>query len=78
MSAHIFAKFNDGDYPVGVVDDQVRGHSEQNLSAPFEALEKVGLLTSKRADLMGAAIGRPMPGKEYSLSEAGNKALAKP
>jgi hypothetical protein len=72
------AKFADGGgFPASVANTAETGHSERRPGAPFEALEKVGLLTSKPAEVRAGMFGATMPGKEYALTDAGTKALEK-
>jgi len=79
MGTRLFAKFSDGGgFPVSVADGIEAGHPEKHMGAPFEAIEKVGLLTSKPTEVQAGLFGAKLPGKEYSLTDAGTKALSKP
>jgi hypothetical protein len=79
MGTALYAKFSDGrSYPVSVADAVNAGHPDKSLTAPFEALEKAGLLSSKPTEVQAGLFGPKSPGKEYSLTDAGTKALAKP
>jgi hypothetical protein len=79
MGTRLFAKFSEGGgFPASVADGVEAGHPEKHTGAPFEALEKVGLLTSKTTEVQAGLFGAKVAGKEYSLTEAGTKALLKP
>lgn len=78
MGTAWFAKFADGGgFPASVANAVEAGHPERRPGAPFEALEKVGLLTSKPAEVRAGMFGATTPGKEYTLTDAGKKALEK-
>lgn len=78
IGTRMLAKFTAGGFPVSIADTANTGHPDQNLDAPFEALEKAGLLTSKATEVVRGPFGVKAPGKEYSLTDAGTKYLAKP
>lgn len=79
MGTALFAKFSDGrSYPVSIADAVNAGHPDNRMTAPFEALEKAGLLRSTPTEVQAGLFGPKSPGKEYSLTDAGTKALAKP
>jgi hypothetical protein len=70
--------FSDGGGFPASVADSVKNKFPQEIGAPFEALEKVGLLNSKSGEVPVGIFGAKGPGKQYSLTDAGTKALEKP
>lgn len=79
MGTALFAKFSDGrSYPVSIADAVNAGHPDNRMTAPFEALEKAGLLQSTPTEVQAGLFGPKSPGKAYSLTDAGTKALEKP
>ena len=77
--AQMAAKTETGGYPVDVATREGRPAEEQR-SAPFDVLEKVGLLQSKPKQVQDGfgPMQAMVPGKEYVLTDAGKKALKDP
>lgn len=79
MGATLHANFSDDGFPASVADAAtLGGNPEDRPAASFEALEKAGLLSSKVKEVPASMFGKMVPGREYALTDAGTKALAKP